>query len=231
MKTNKETGIKEVHTDPSMCADVFKGCWKTEINTANLFSGVYATALRLIKAWKKSDWLVTDFDYRKISMDKVQSCAPTWNKFKGVSRNIDCIELCEELWNAIITPKPSMVSPGFFKGAEIVFENLGSDPSLLPRLAEFKKLNVVNDPYLKPFDDIAHFEWRSAWRGKNTDWIHFFEPFKGHEKKGTNGEVWTNGLDKQAVLVPSHVSGAGLVGIGRLVIGVVSLILVFGIGG
>lgn len=231
MKTNKLMSIGEVHTDPSMCADVFKGCWKNEISTADLFQGVYHTALRLIKSWKKSDWLVKDFKYRDIGMNKVKSCSPTWDKFKGVSRNIECIELCENLWNVIITPKPKTINQGFFTGLKILFENLGTDPGLLTRLDELKKLNVITDPYLKPFDEIPHFEWVSAWRAKNTDWIHFFEPFKSQEKKGIEGEVWTNGLEKQALLIPFRVSGASLVGIGRLVIGVVSLLLVFGIGG
>lgn len=165
-----------------------------------------------------------------MEVGKIKSCAKTWDNFKGVSRNVDCIGLCETFWSEIISPKPKLIDLRYFNGIKMIFENLGSDSRLSNRVSELKKLNKVTDPYLKPFDDIAHFGWKGAWRAKNTPWIKYFSPFKGHEKIGLEGEVYTNGLDYQAILVPGRVSGAGLIGIDRLVIGVVSLLLVFGIG-
>jgi rubrerythrin len=230
IKTNKEMSIGEVHVDPSMCADVFNGCHKSNVHVANLLGGVYGSALQLIKSWKSPDWSVKDFAYTIVSVPQIQSCTVTWDRFKGVSRNVDCIDICEKIWSEIISPKPRLIDASFINGVKIMFEYLGSDPGILKRVGELQKLNTVTDPYLKPFDEIPHFGWKAAWRAKNTEWMNYFTPFKGHEKIGPEGEVYTNGLDKQALLIPARVSGAGLIGIGKLVIGVVSLLLVFGIG-
>jgi hypothetical protein len=230
IKTNKGMSIGEVHTDPSMCSDIFKGCHKSNVHVANLLEGVYGSALLLIKSWKRPAWLVKDFTFIPFEVSKIQSCSVTWDRFKGVSRNVDCIEICELRWSEIISPKPKMINASLINGVKIMFEYLGSDPGLLKRIGEVQKLNTVTDPYLKPFDDMPHFGWKAAWRAKNTEWMNYFIPFKGHEKIGPEGEVYTNGLDKQALLIPARVSGAGLIGIRKLVIGVVSLLLVFGIG-
>jgi rubrerythrin len=230
IKTNKENSIGEVHTDPMMCADVFKSCFKNSVAKANLFDGVYSTSLKLIKSWKKPNWSLKDFQNNILTMAKIKSCAKTWDRFHGVSRNVDCIELCEKLWSGIISPKPILIDKRVLRGVKKIFEYLGSDSKSFKRVEELEKLNTVTDPYLKPFEDISDFGWIAAWRAKNTSWMTFFTPFKGHEKIGPNGEVFTNGLDMEASLIPARISGASLIGIGRLVFGVVSLLLVFGFG-
>jgi hypothetical protein len=195
IKTNKEMSIGEVHTDPSMCADVFHKCFKTSTYLAKLIEGVYGTALELIKSWKRPDWSVKDFQYLLIDVVKIKSCEKTWDRFRGVSRNIDCITLCEALWTEVISPKPRMIDLRFFAGIKMIFEYLGSDSRLLKRVGELEKLNKVTDEYLKPFEDISYFGWKSSWRAKNTEWMKYFTQFKGHEKIGPVGEVYTNGLD------------------------------------
>jgi hypothetical protein len=195
IKTNKEMSIGEVHTDPSMCADVFHKCFKTSTYLAKLIEGVYGTALELIKSWKRPDWSVKDFQYLLIDVVKIKSCEKTWDRFRGVSRNIDCITLCETLWTEVISPKPRMIDLRFFAGIKMIFEYLGSDSRLLKRVGELEKLNKVTDEYLKPFEDISYFGWKSSWRAKNTEWMKYFTQFKGHEKIGPVGEVYTNGLD------------------------------------
>jgi hypothetical protein len=195
IKTNKEMSIGEVYTDPSMCADVFHKCFKTSTYLVKLIEGVYGTALELIMSWKRPDWSVKDFEYIKIEKDKIKSCEKTWDRFRGVSRNVDCIGLCETLWSIIISPRPRLIDLRFFAGIKMIFENLSSDPKLLERVGELEKLNKVTDEYLKPFEDISHFDWKAAWRAKNTEWMEYFTPFKGHEKIGPKGEVYTNGLD------------------------------------
>jgi hypothetical protein len=205
IKTSKKMKIGEVHTDPSMCADAFKGCFKSAVGIANLMQGVYRTALQLIKGWKRADWSVKDFVFIQVESAKINSCKVTWDRFKGVSRNVHCIEMCEEFWDHIITPKPRVISPSFIAGLKIMFENLGSDPESLKRLEDIEKLNTVTDPYLKAFYNIADFGWKSAWRAKNVEWMTYFTAFKGHEKIGPGGEVYTNGLDMQAILIPAKV--------------------------
>lgn len=135
--------------------------------------------------------MITDYIPKTIPVQTIETCKKTWDYFKTVGRSQSCIEMCTNIYNKIITPKPRLLDDKLLQAMKKIITELG-EPEDLETMNKLIAKNTIEEPTLKKIHD-EEFSWNP------TFWPVALKDFE-HEFAGPKPR--NSGLTKEYVLIP-----------------------------
>lgn len=133
--TSSSSEKKSAVVSPQQCAVAMDYCVDFMVSDAKFLGNFFKIFTNFIIEAKFKDQKELDLYVPNDHFVENQICKKDWEKYKTVGRKVECLFMCERIYQRVMTPFPRVIDTVYFNGLEFMFKHLApSKPDYLTKI-------------------------------------------------------------------------------------------------